>query len=413
MDAIGSLEAPTGKRSSPIPHSDSLPVTILAINILLIASLRLYLFFRLPSDPGVISTFAGNGSYGYSGDGGQARLAALSITPGDIAIDEYGNIYIPESPIHRVRKVTTSTGIITLVAGTGKQGFSGDGGPATSATLFSPFGVCADASENVYIADTYNHRIRLVTKSTGIISTIAGTGSNGFSGNGGPASLAKLNRPHDVAIDAAGNLYIADANNNVIRVITKSTGIISNALPPRVALYPESMALDLLGNIYWIEPSKNRIKMYMKSNGIAYRVAGDGISGYTGDGGPATSARLAKPNGIAVDAAGNMYISDNLNHIRKVTKSTGFISTIAGNGNDGYSGDGGQALLAGLDYTYGIVINAAGRIYLAGGDNRIRSFTVNPALSSPSVTRTKSPTPSPIPYTPNTFSPNYLSSGDC
>jgi trimeric autotransporter adhesin len=402
----------TGNLPILLGRIDSLDVTSL---LSILHSSRTFIFNCLSvplSDPGVISTFAGNGTYGYSGDGGKATLATLSITPGDIAIDESGNIYIPESPTHRVRKVTVTTGIITLVAGTGTQGFGGDGGAAKLATLYSPYGVCADAFENVFIADTYNHRIRLVTKSTGIITTVAGTGAIGFTGNGGPATSATLNRPHDVAVDASGNIYIADANNNIIRVVTKSTGIITNAVPVGMVPYPESIALDLSGNIYWIEPNKNRVKMYMKSTGIAYRVAGDGLPGYTGDGGPAISARLVKPNGIALDAAGNMYICDNRNHIRKVTRSTGVITTIAGNGNDGYSGDGGQALSAGLDYTYGLVINAAGRIYLAGGDNRIRSFTVNPAPSSPTAPRTSSPTPAPIPATPNTFSPNYLSSGE-
>jgi trimeric autotransporter adhesin len=246
----------------------------------------------LRSGNGIISTVAGTGSYGSSGDGGIATSAEFS-SPDDIAIDASGNIYIADAGNNRIRMVTKSTGIISTVAGTGSYGYSGDGGIATSAALNYPRGVAIDASGNIYIADTYNNRIRMVTKSTGIISIVAGAGSSGYSGDGGLATSALLYNPRGVAIDASGNIYIADAGNNRIRMVTLSTGIIST-------------------------------------------VAGTGSSGYSGDGGLATSAKSYYPYGVAIDASGNIYIADTYNNrIRMVTKSTGIISTVAGTGSYG------------------------------------------------------------------------------
>jgi trimeric autotransporter adhesin len=259
------------------------------------------------------------------------------------------------------------------VAGSGSLGSSGDGGQATSASLNYPRGVAVDASGNIYIADTYNNRIRMVTKSTGIISTVAGDGTQEYKGDGGPATSAILYYPASIAVDALGNIYIADSSNYRIRMVTKSTGIIST-------------------------------------------VAGSGSSGSSGDGGQATSATLNSPYGVAVDASGNIYIADSSNNrIRMVTKSTGIISTVAGSGPYGYSGDGGQATSAVLKYPYGVAVDASGNIYIADSYNyRIRMFALpaSPAAPpSPSGIVTSSPAYFPTPSSIVTTRPSSVSSG--
>jgi trimeric autotransporter adhesin len=381
----------------------------------------------LRSGNGVISTVAGNGSYRSSGDEGVATSAALNY-PQDVAIDASGNIYITDAgnKYSRIRMVMLSTGIISTVAGTGLSGYSGDGGLATSALLYNPVGVALDASGNIYIADFYNNRIRMVTKSTGIISTVAGTGSDGYSGDGGLATSAALNNPSSVAIDASGNIYIADTYNIRIRMVTKSTGIISTVagtgssgysgdggLATSAGLgYPNGVAIDASGNIYIADAGKNCIRMVTKSTGIISTVAGTGSSGYSGDGGLATSAVLVSPSGVAIDASGNIYIADTSNNrIRMVTKSTGIISTVAGTGSSEYSGDGGIATSTGLGYPNGVAIDASGNVYIADSSNhRIRMFSLDvrdTAFPSPSSIVTAVPTYSPAPSSIVSAVPTY------
>jgi hypothetical protein len=286
----------------------------------------------------MISTVAGNGIGGDSGDGGAATAAQL-WDPRGVAVDAAGKLYIADSGRHRIRKVTPD-GIITTVAGNGIEGYSGDGGAATAASLRWPYGVAVDATGNLYIADADNHRIRKVTQD-GIITTVAGNGIGGYSGDGGAATAASLYYPRDVAVDAAGNLYIADSDNHRIRKVT--------------------------------------------SAGIITTVAGKGTGGYSGDGGAATSASLLWPHGVAVDATGNLYIADkNNNRIRKVTPS-GIISTVAGNGAYGYSGDGGPATAASLQWPHGVAVDAAGNLYIADTSNhRIRKVRLS-CLPEPSA----------------------------
>jgi trimeric autotransporter adhesin len=364
---------------------------------------------------GVIYTVAGNGSRGDSGDSGLAISASLDY-PCSIAFDTTGNIYIADTANHRIRKVTKSTGIITSVGGDGTPGYSGDDGPATSAIFSYPYGVSVGASGNIYIADTYNHRIRMVTKGTGIITTVAGNGTQGYSGDGGQATSAIFRYPCVVAIDASGNLLIADTFNNCIRMVTVSSGIITTVAgngnsgfsgdggPATSATlsYLYGATVDASGNIYIADTVNSRIRMVMKSTGIITTVAGDGSYGSSGDGGRATSARLSFPYGVTVDASGNIFIADSANNcIRMVTKSTGIISSVAGNRTAGYSGDGGQALSAKLSNPLFVALDTSTNIYIAdAGNGRIRVFELPPApTASPTVFTTATPKPSAIIFT--------------
>jgi sugar lactone lactonase YvrE len=339
---------------------------------------------------GTITTVAGNGSPGFSGDGGPATRASFA-GPFGVAVDSAGNLYIADSPNSRVRKV--SGGTITTLAGNGTYKFSGDGGPAVSASLNLPNAVTRDLAGNLYIGDFLNNRVRRI--SNGIITTVAGIGPScsvsaalvcgGFSGDGGPATSASLSQPVGVAVDPAGNLYIADSQDNRVREVSNGTittiagngieGFSGDGGPATsAALYdPTSVALDSAGNLYIADPGNNRVRKL--SGGFITTVAGNGIHGFSGDGGPATSAALNFPSGVAVDAAGDLYIADNGNHrIRKV--SGGTITTVAGNGNPGFSGDGGTATAASLHSPTQVAVDAAGNVYVADlANNRIRKVS--------------------------------------
>jgi trimeric autotransporter adhesin len=367
---------------------------------------------------------AGNGNYivttGSTGDGGQATLATLGY-PNGVALDASGNIYIADTLSSRIRMVTKSTGIITTVAGSGKSLYSGDGGQATSATLSDPDGVALDASGNIYIADTSNDRIRLVTKSTGIITTVAGKGGKyGYIGDGGQATSATLFSPSGVTIDVSGNIYIADTHNNRIRLVTKSTGVITTVAgkggkygysgdggqATLAELYfPHSVAVDASGNIYIADTRNDRIRLVTKSSGIITTVAGTGQYG-TGnfgssvDEGPATSTIVSDPCGVTLDVSGNIYIAATVeSRIFMVTKSTGIISNIAGIGFPAYGGDGEQATSAALYLPQGVALDTSGTVYIAdSGNNCIRIIG---GSAPPSVPITpSSPTPSPFSSSP-------------
>jgi trimeric autotransporter adhesin len=322
---------------------------------------------------GVITVFAGtgNGTAGYSGDGGPPTSAQLSL-PFGVAVDASGNVYIADTGNNVIRKV--SNGVITTFAGTYGMsgiGYAGDNGPATSATFNDLAGVAVDLSGNVYIADSKNNAIRKVSK--GVITTIAGTGKEGYSGDRGPATSAELNRPLCVAVDPSGNVYIADSWNNLIRKV--SNGVIAtlagggsvnfgdNGQATGAQLnQPFGVAVDASGDLYIADTYNNAIRKV--SHGVITTFAGNGLYGYSGDNGPATSAALEQPYGVAVDAAGNVYIADTNNSVvRKV--SGGTISTFAGNGVYGYSGDNGPAASARLCAPTGIAVDKAGNVYIA------------------------------------------------
>jgi sugar lactone lactonase YvrE len=364
-----------------------------------------------------ISTIAGNGAIGFSGDGTAATSATMN-GPQDVALDTFGNVYIADAANHRIRKITAATGIMSTIAGNGTPAYTGDGGAATAASLYAPIGVAVDAAANVYIVDNGNHCIRKVNAVTGIITTVAGSGVAGFAGDGGLATLAKLYAPYDVTLDTAGNLYIADVSNNRIRKVNAKTGIISTVagtgaagfsgdggLAMSAKLYqPFSVVVDFAGNMFITDSYNHRIRKVSVSTGIITTIAGTGAAAYAGDGGAASSAQFNTPYSLALDAAGNVYVSDfNNNRIRKIAVSTGMITTVVGNGIAGFSGDGGLATAAKLSYPKGIFVDKVNNIFIADELNQRIRFVCNaatipaaPLVSSPLTLCTGS---SPAPLT--------------
>jgi sugar lactone lactonase YvrE len=328
---------------------------------------------------GTIATVAGNGTFGFSGDGGPAAGVASLLLPDGISFDALGNLYIADNGNFRVRRVTPD-GLITTVAGNGTSGTSGDGGAATNAAL-RPTAVLADASGNLFVADELNHRVRKIA-ADGTISTFAG---GGVGGDGGPATAALVVGPRGLAMDAAGHLLISDSGNKRIRSVALD-GTISTIAGTGVAGFsgdggPATSArlgstygitIDAAGNLFIADTSNHRIRK-VGTDGIISTVAGTGTAGGSGDGGPATSARLNSPNGVAIDPSGNLLIADtNNNRIRKVSPD-GTISTIAGTGTPAFAGDGGPAVSAWLHRPSGILTDSQGAVYFSDWFNyRVR-----------------------------------------
>jgi len=336
---------------------------------------------RVDSKSGNISTIAGIGNIGFAGDGGAATSAILHLPTG-VAFDSSGNVYLADSLNNRIRKIAGTN--ITTVAGNGGLSSSGDGGPATSAQLNTPLGVAVDGTGNIYIADSLNNTIRRVSAG-GTISTYAGNSVPGNSGDGGAPTSAQLNAPEGVAVDAAGNLYIADTQNHKVRKI--SGGAINTFAGNGTAGFsgdggaataaslnePFAVALDAAGNVYIAEFGNNRVRK-VDTKGIITTVAGNGVSGYSGDGGAATGAQLNGPQSVAVDAAGNLYIADTANNrVRQVTPG-GMIGTIGGNGLAGYAADGVPAVNTQVGNPTGVAVDAAGNLYVADGSARVRKI---------------------------------------
>ena len=314
---------------------------------------------KLTVATGIISTVAGSGIGDFQGDTGLATAAALQFPTG-VAVDSAGAMYIADYYNHRVRKVAAPTVrplLMTTLAGTGTAGYNGDGA-AIDARVYFPTGVAVDYAGNVYIADQSNDRVRKINTATGVISTFAGTGIGGYLGEGGPATAARVNNPTGVAVDGAGNVYIADQYNHRVRKVTVSTGVITTiagtgaagylgdgvAAPTAALNYPTAIAVDSAGNVYIADQNNHRIRKVTAATGLISTIAGNGTAGVAGDGAAATAAQLNYPNGVAVDPAGNVYIADTNNHrIRKVTAGTGVITTYAGTGTAGYIGEAGPA----------------------------------------------------------------------
>ncbi len=333
----------------------------------------------------MINTIAGNGIQDFSGEGVPAIAASLN-RPNGIEINTTDNLYIADTYNNRVRKVTRD-GIITTVAGNGIGGFFGDGGQAIHAQLLLPTDVAFDSVGNLYIADMGNNRIRKVT-SDGVISTIVGFGTQGYSGDGGPAILAELNNPFSIKIDAAGILYISDMNNHCVRRVSPDgfiTTLVGNGSPgfagdggPAAAAQlnnPFGIEIDVAGNLYIADTYNNRIRKVTPA-GLITTIAGQGNPGFSGDEGPAALAELKGPFGVNVDAAGNIFISDSLNHrIRRVTPE-GVIDTVAGSGVQGFDGDGGSPAEAELSGPVSVSTDWMGNLYINDtGNNRIRKVT--------------------------------------
>jgi sugar lactone lactonase YvrE len=362
---------------------------------------------------GVITRFAGVGP-GFGGDGGPATAAGL-LYPSGIAVDVTGNLFIADLGNRRVRKV--SQGVITTVAGNGQFGFSGDGGTAIAASMSSPGFVAIDNAGDLYIADGVNNRVREVTN--GVINTVVGNGTGSYSGDGIPAATAVLASPGRMATDGAGAVYFVDAGNNRIRRIANGkittvatascclSGVavdshsnvyytegafvraVLNGVITTVAgngdvaysadgvaatstgVYPLDVAVDRTGNVYIADSANNRVRKV--SDGVITTIAGNGVYGFSGDGGPATAAPLKNPSGVAFDSAGSVYILDSGNNrIRKVINGT--INTIGGNGVQGYSGDGGYATAASVNPSE-IATDSAGSLYMADSTNRVRKIS--------------------------------------
>ncbi len=329
---------------------------------------------------GIISTYAGIHQFGYSGDGGPATSAALTYPQG-LRLDASGTLYFVDSASNRVRKITAA-GVISSIAGDGQPRFSGDGGPAVNAELDSPGSLAFDASGQLVISDNANQRVRRIGL-TGVITTILGTGAADSLQDGGPATSASLASPSALALDKAGNLYIADIENQRVREVRTDGTIItfagngSNAFSgdggqaTQAALsYPSGLAFDGAGNLYIADRNNHRIRR-VSAAGVITTFAGNGQGGFAGDGGPAASAVLAYPSGVAVDSSGNVYISDTGNaRIRKVSTS-GVITTIAGTSTAGYTGDGASALNATLSNPTGLAFDSSGNLYIADSSNNV------------------------------------------
>lgn len=331
---------------------------------------------------GTIVTVAGTGQAGFSGDNGPAKQAQIHA-PHNLKVDAAGNVIIADLRNHRVRKIRPD-GIITTIAGfgltgAGQGGYSGDGGLATEARMNGPNDVAPDVSGDLIIADSSNHRVRRVSPD-GIITNIAGKGTEGFSGDGGPATLAQITRPSGLLLDDWNNLFVSERSNGRARRVSPN-GVITTILGNGIMGYsgdggpaveasftdPHGFALDLAGNLLVVDFEGHLVRK-IDSQGIVTTVAGNGFiatPGFFGDGGPASAAQLNRPHCIAIDSAGNLFIADYGNHrVRKVTPD-GIITTVAGNGGLVFSGEGGPATEAGLRGPLSVAIDAAGNLFIA------------------------------------------------
>jgi len=339
----------------------------------------------MATQKGYIQTLAGTGERGYTGDGGPAAHATLS-EPFMCAFDSHGNLFVAEAINHCVRRVDKDTAIITTVAGTGSEGYSGDGGPATQATFNQPYSLQVDANGDVYIVDRLNAVIRRVDAATGIISTVAGTGAPGYSGDGGPGASAQLREPNDCFLDGRGGLLIADIQDQRVRRLDLGTGVITTfagngekqrtgdgrpALEASI-LGARAVCMDSKGNTYICEREGNGVRV-VDANGIMSTLAGTGEVGYSGDGGPALAATWAGPKAIRCDLQGNLLVVDTENHaIRRIDAASRMVTTVAG-GHKGGEGENCPATEAGLDRPHGCDVDQQGNIYIADSNNhRVR-----------------------------------------
>ena len=328
--------------------------------------------------------------------------------PLGMAFDTAGDLFFADSGNNVVREVVKATGDIVTVAGNGKAGYSGDNGPATDAELNGPNSVAVDSAGDLFISDANNNRIREVVKATGHIITVAGDGTAGYTGNGGPATDAEINSPRGLAVDSAGDVFFADCLNNVIREVVKFNGQIITVAGDGTAGYsgdggpatdaelnqPSFVVVDSAGDLFFSDSANHRVREVVKSTGDIITYAGNGKAGYSGDNGPATDAELNGPSGLALDPAGDLFIADTAdNVVREVVAATGDIITVAGTGTAGYSGDNGPATAAEMNDPGRVAVDTAGDLFIADAkNNRVRevgpavTVTVSPSTALPTLT---------------------------
>jgi len=355
---------------------------------------------------GTIQTIAGNKTLAYSGDGAQATVASLNV-PGAGFVDAAGNVFIADTYNCVIREVPAAGGNIQTVVGNGSCGYSGDGAAATAAELNYPSGLFVDGAGNIFIADTFNSAVREVVAATGFIQTVAGVGTAGYSGDGGAATAAQLANPAGVFVNAAGDVFIADTTNHVVRCVVGTAGgcfgsalavgsimtVAGTAATPCASAasacgdgaaatsaqlsFPGGVFGDAAGNLFVADTSDSKIREVVAATGNIQTVAGTGATGYAGDGGAATSAQLFYPGGLFVDSLGNIFIADTYNSVvREVVAVSGIIQTAAGNGTQGYAGDGEAGNVAELNHPLGVAAGPAGTVFVADSENsRVRKLT--------------------------------------
>lgn len=336
---------------------------------------------------------------GFAGDYEQATSAVLS-SPSSVWVDASHNIYVVDKDNDRIREITSSGVIKTIAGSSTAQVYAGDGKQAVLASLALPNGIAFDSSGNMFIADTGNQVVRKVTTS-GVISTVAGNNYSAYSGDGAAATSASLSYPSGVAFDSAGKLYIADTNNDCIRVVTSDANIHTYAGMCSYPLFqgdggpatdaklnkPYSIAFDAYDNLYIADTENERIRM-VTPGGIISTIAGNGTQGYSGDGGPALLAEFSSPSGIAIDAAGSVYVADKGNSVIRKILPGGTVITIAGNGFPTYALNGTAALAASLCYPLGLGLDSSGNVFVADSQNDlVRELTVSTSSILPSVNK--------------------------
>jgi DNA-binding beta-propeller fold protein YncE len=336
-----------------------------------------------------IATIAGTGEPGDNGAAGEALKTNIG-EPFGVEVGPDGALYITEVRNHRVRRLDLKSGRLTTVAGCGRMGYSGDGGPAGEAELNQPYEVRFDSAGNMFFVEMMNHLVRRVDAKTGVISTVAGTGERGYGGDGGPAVKAKFAQPHSIALDGRGGLYVADIGNHRIRRIDLATGLIDTIAGTGEKTLPVDgqvakgkpllgpRALSIAGNVMWIALREGHSVWKLDlGKGTLHHIAGTGKRGFSGDGSPALEATFDGPKGIALDPQGEaVYVVDTENQaIRRIDIASGKIETVAGSGPQarGYGGDGGNATVAKMDRPHGVCVGPDGAVYIGDTNNhRVR-----------------------------------------
>jgi len=353
----------------------------------------LLVLWCLVVEGGEVRTLVGTGASGYGGDGGKVENATIG-GPFGLVIGPDGALYLCEIDNHCVRRIDLKAGTISTVAGTGKPGYAGDGGAATAALCREPYEVRFDRHGDMYFVEMQNHLVRKVDRKTGVISTVAGTGMPGFSGDGGPATNAQLKQPHSIIVTAGekmreDKLYIADIQNHRVRVVDLKTGIIETLCgtgeklktPDGARLKGTPVngprALDAVSGdeLFLALREGNAVYRIDLRRGVMQHLAGTGKSGYAGDGGPAATALLSGPKGLALGPGGDIYLADTESHtIRVIRKATGAIETLVGDGKEG-DGPDGDPLQCRLNRPHGVFVDGGGKVYIGDSSNhRVRVY---------------------------------------